>query len=673
MLMPNTLGSTLFQFLNCTRNMAIPAVLLTSCTAGIINAQPDDAKATDSVTAYTMSLEIDATDLHRKLLYGTTTIPVAAYMPNAADHEDGRILELWYPKWLPGTHGPGGPVHNIAGLYIENEDGDVIDWTREPGEVYKINVDVPTNTDDLRVTIRYITNQSTANSTGVDSFGSELIGFVSANTVMLYPDDVPVNQIMVTAFITLPDEWSAASALDVVDPDSVDAASAGNTIRYQPVSLERLVDSPIMAARYLKTYNLNEKDIKDDIPPHRLHIMSEAESVMDIPDDVHEAYQRMVTQTARLVGSHHFDSFDILLATTNALSRNGLEHMDCTFNVLGQRSMQSLKGLRGWDQMLLPHEYLHAWCGKYRRPAGMATDNFHDPKGTELLWVYEGLTQYLGEVIEARAGFLAEEEYEWSLLNSIRSYHHRQGRDWRPLDDTAAASHTLRSGSRNWSHLRRSQDYYAEGALLWMEADALIRNATDNAKSLDDFCHLFFEYKADAPSPRPFDRQEIIDTLNRVHTYDWDTFITNRAEQPKERFGLGLAKELGYQIQYSNTPPEGANNARMDTLDARDSIGATFSSSGSVRTVLLGSPADIAGLGPDMKIVGVGEYVWSRDRFVDAIADSVRTGEIALMLVSGDKYITKTIVYDGGPRFLHMVKSDKKNTLLSDILKPREK
>lgn len=628
--------------------------------------QTHPALAGDEPTLWLkMSVDIDATDLPRKLLYGTVMIPVDSFVG-----EEGGDMVLWYPKWMPGTHGPGGPIQNVAGTYITDENGERIEWDREPGEVYEIVCHVPKGVHGVVVETRYITNQPDASSDGVDSFGSELIGFVNANTILRYPSGIKDNEIEVTSSIKLPEEWKAASALRVkeegVDDDGYPV------IHYEPVTLERFVDSPIMVGRYTKDYDLVEDGMKDKTVPQVMHLFSEAESVLDIPDDVYHGYQRMVTQEARLFGSQPFERFDFLVATTNELGRNGLEHISSTFNVIGQRSLQSFKGLRGWDEMLLPHEYTHSWCGKYRRPAGMVTHDFNTPKDTDLLWVYEGLTQYIGKVIEARAELMTEEEFEWELYRMIRSARHRQGRDWRTLSDTAAASHILRGGSRRWSQLRRGQDYYMEGMLLWMEADAIIRNKTDGEKSLDDFCQVFFKYRSGEENPLGYDREEIINTLNGVVEYDWADFIHRRVDEPEEQFGLGLLKELGYQLQYGNTPPEGPNDSKVDLLDARDSIGASFSSDGGVRSVLLGSPADDAGLGPDMKIVGVGEFVWSRDRFVDAIADTARTGHIDLMMVSGDKYVTKRVEYDGGPRFMRLVKADKKNTRLHDIVSKRE-
>ncbi|GAB5497619.1 MAG: M61 family metallopeptidase [Phycisphaerales bacterium] len=601
------------------------------------------------------TLHINATDLPRLLLTSTQTIPLDS-------SQRGTELPLWYPKWVPGSHAPGGPVHNIAGFAVTDQDGNDIKWSRTPGEVYRFIVHTPQSATEINIEFRYITNQSTSNSHGLDSWGADAIGLISPNTVLVYPEGARDGEWMIETQLTVPDDWQAACALDIDEEANSDASYS-----YQPVSVRRLVDTPIMLGRYYNMYSLNEDGV--DAPPHRLHVFSEMKSQADIHPDVVDAYSKMVTQADRLFGSYPFPSMDILLATTNALPRNGLEHLRTTMNIIPLNRLDELENLSGWDQMLVPHEYVHAWCGKYRRPAGMATSDFHTPKGTELLWVYEGLTQYLGELLEVRSGMSDLEQYRWDMLRRYRSARLTQGRDWRPLADTCSASHTLRGGSSNWGSMRRGQDYYAEGALIWMEADAIIRNETDGAKSIEDFCHAFFLAEQPTDEPNPYTRDDVIAHLNDVVDYDWETFITERIDNVGGKPLAGTV-ELGYSIQYTNEPPTGPNNGRIDPLDARDSLGMSLSGDGTVRTVILGSPADKAGLAPRMRIMGIDGHTWSRQRFADLMETSAAFGSIELMTVSGDRISTTTINYEGGPRYMTLVRDESKPDVLADILQP---
>lgn len=627
----------------------------------------------------TAHLDIDATDLPRHLLSGTMTIPLTPAL--AADAADGS-LGLWYPKWVPGSHAPGGPVENIAGLFITDQQDRPITWTRTPGELWRLEARVPADATELRVTIRYICDQPGDNSRGLDSFGSEDIGIISPNTVLLCPEGIDMTTWMVETTLRLPDEWDAATALERLDAGEQRGQGANDVsetpvINYGPTTLELLIDSPIMVGRHHKTYLLNDPENPDETggvrtPPHRLHVFSEVESAVRIHDAVLANYRAMVKQSAIMFGSHPFDSMDILLATSNVLGRNGLEHLRTTLNVIPLGTLDDPANLRGWDRMLVPHEFVHSWCGKYRRPTGMITGDLHSPQDTELLWLYEGLTQYLGSVLEVRSGMATPEEYAWDLQGRIRWARLQQGRAWRTLADTGAASSSLRGGSATWAHLRRSQDYYDEGSLMWMEADAIIRRLTEGRKSLDDFCRSFFHCDpAEDPIPKGYIRQDVIAALNGVVSYDWDAFIRERAETPRDRAVLSVADELGYTIQFTNTPPSGPRDARLDALDARDSLGLTIGWDGSIGTVLLNTPADEAGLGPRMRIIGVGEHVWSRARFVEALEASAATGHVRLLMTSGDRIIEKVITYDGGPRYMTLVRDAAKPNPLADILKPK--
>ncbi|MGB7323594.1 MAG: hypothetical protein WBD31_01895, partial [Rubripirellula sp.] len=333
-----------------------------------------------------MRVEIDARDLPRKLLSATVRLPVTP---------SGEKVAIWYPKWVPGSHAPGGPIANVAGLQFEDAAGNTLPWRRTPGEVYRFEVDAPDATTEILVRLRYIANQPTTNAVGLDSYGSTRLGMVSPNTVLLYAEGMHIDSQIVDVSIQLPKSWSAASALRTSDGNDT------GTVTYQSASLRDVVDSPIMCGLHRKEYELTEPDI--DAPPHTLHVFTDDEATQ-LPDAIVQRLQAMVTQTSHLIGSHPFDRFDILLAVTDRLSPNGLEHARSTFNILPPSALASLGAWKGWNRLLIPHEYLHAWCGKYRRPAGMLTGDYHTPKGTELLWVYEGLTQYLGELVEARSG-----------------------------------------------------------------------------------------------------------------------------------------------------------------------------------------------------------------------------------------------------------------------------
>ena len=616
------------------------------------------AAAASPSFSQTIDIEIDASELSRRLLGATIRLDVK-----------GDDVALWYPKWVPGIHGPGGPVQNLAGLDIADGDGNPVRWQRDPDDVYRVLVE---SGGELVINLRYITNQPSVNSDGCDSFGSDLIGFVSANTVMLYPEGWDKDEVRVSGQIRLPADWEIATALDIAD---LEADDDGSVVSFEETSLRRFIDSPMLCGAHLKTYDLVDPDVDDiTIPPHRLRVISEIDRNIRIDETWVTGYTDMVTQTARLFGDHPFPSFDILLGVSDLLRRNGLEHLTSSFNVLGLDALDTETSLKGWDRNLVPHEYVHAWCGKHRRPTGMVSSDFHTPKDTRLLWVYEGLTQYLGEVVEARAGMMTADEYRWNIRNRLRWAMSQQGREWRTLDDTGAAAYLLRSGSRAWSTLRRGQDFYYEGSLLWLEADARIRNLTDGTRSLDDFCQLFFSGTEDGTTPRGYDRAEVVSTLDQVAADDWDTFLRERTETPTTTFELGLLDEIGYLVQYSNDapdPPDGVD-ANQHGVDCTDSIGADFWGDGNVGDVLEGTPAHEAGLGPGMRVAGVDGYVWSRERMQDALDRSVGNGEIELLMVSGDTYITRTVIYDGGPRHLVLIRDDEKVDRIEEILAPRD-
>ena len=607
-----------------------------------------------------MVLRIDATELPRRLVSADLQIPVSQSLAR-----DGGRLALWYPKWVPGSHGPNGPIENLAGLEIQTENGTSLSWTRTPGEVYRIEVDLPSGTRTLHVKSRYIANQPSTNSSGLDSYGYEQIGMISPNTVLFYPEDLDLTQTNIQLSLSLPEQWNAATSLRTSSDDA-------QHLQYQSVSIEELVDSPILVGRYSKSYDLLTESTPPGTPPHTLRVISEAKKGLELDDQVLQDFRTMVSEASALFSSHPFPSFDILLGSSDTLGANGLEHSKSTFNVLGIEPLTEPDALKGWNRLLVPHEYVHAWCGKYRRPAGMVTKDFHTPKDTRLLWVYEGLTQYYGNLLEVRSGMMSLEEYRWWVLTTVRSAIHQQGRQWRSLEDTGNAAHTLRGRSASWSHLRRSQDYYAEGALVWMEIDARLRNLSSGATTLDDFARRFFAYEPGGSHPKGHDVDEIVTILSDLIADDWSSFLDERINQPRERFALGLLQELGYHLQFANEPPKRPQDVRGggSSIDALDSLGLAVDKKGSVTRVLLDSPADRAGLGPGMTIAGVDDYVWSKTRFEDALAGTLSEPVIDLLVVSGDRYLHKALKFDQGPRHMVLVRDEDRPDRLADIAEP---
>lgn len=609
-----------------------------------------------------MHLLIDCSKPSRGLIEATLQIPVAA----AA--KVGKI-SLWYPKWVPGSHGPGGPIANIAGLQIHGADGKRLKWRRAPGEVYRLEVEVPRGAKEVQVAVRYVVNQPTTTSFGHDCFFAGNIGVVSPSCLLLYPEGSDVDEQQIEVRVRPPAGWYVASAL----AKSNKGVKPEEELMFQPVTLRTLVDSPVMLGRCYRSFELVTNTSLS--PPHTLHVFSDHKTAESISDEVVKKYAEMVRQASYLIGSHPFDRFDILLGVTDALPKNGLEHARSTFNVLPPSSLKSVTALKGWDRLLVPHEYLHAWCGKFRRPEGMLTSDFHTPKDTELLWVYEGLTQYLGELVEARSGLMTDEEFKNRLLVELRNAMNQQGRQWRTLADTAAASHILRGASPSWGGLRRSQDYYMEGMLFWLEADARIRHLTNGNKSLDDFCHSFFKSQRSVKQPAAFDRSEVVKQLHAVAPFDWDGLISRRIESFQQQFDPEVASLLGYSFEITNQKPKIPTNTfrQSSGVDLLDSLGVSFSSSGEVRNVLLDSPADKAMLAPRQMIVAVGDHKWSTDRMLSSVEQAVQGKPIKLLVSEHDRIKSVQIQYYGGLAYWNLTRDDSKEDWLSQILAARKK
>lgn len=596
----------------------------------------------------TMRLEVDAREIARKLLHARQEIPVTP----------GK-LALWYPKWVPGTHAPSGPVQNIAGLRLETPDGKSIAWRRDETEPYRIECTVPAGVSVVVVRLDYICNQATTNSGGVDSWGNARLGIINWNTCLLYPEGSTVDELRVSARLVLPPQWRHGTALTVTQ-------ETDGAVEFKTETLRDFVDCPLVCGEHFRTVELKPKNF----PPAFLQLASEAPSALQLDEKVIEKYRNVAAEAGALFGGAHFPSYHFLVTLSDEVGDNGVEHLSSSLNGVKERDLIDDKKRKGWVAMLLPHEFTHSWCGKHRRPVGMLSPNFHTPERTNLLWVYEGLTQYLGEVLQVRSGLTPQSEFLTELAGKLSYLMHTEGRRWRPLEDTAIASHLLRAASPNWSGLRRSQDYYDEGMLLWLEADTIIRQQSDGRRSLDDFCKKFMGPQRQEKIAT-YDRTEVIQTLNEVAKYDWEKFIHDRVDVPQTALPLSVVERCGYRLQYATKPSASLDDDERDWkfVSAADSLGLTFTQAGKIRSVVPGMAGDKAGLAPGMAVQGVNGRKFSAERMRDAIADSVTKRQIEFLILESDSFRTITVLYADGPKYLELVRATDRPDLLTAIFK----
>ncbi len=601
-----------------------------------------------------ISIEVDARELPRRLIHTTLDIPCKP-----------GPLRLWYPKWIPGTHGPRGRVEDIGGLRIETSDGTSLPWKRDEIDLYCFVIQVPIGATAVRVKLDTICEASSVEAAGIYSYGNASIGVINWNTCVLYPDGIPADDQPVKVRLRLPADWKFATAL------KSDAVADG-IIAFRPVSLSTFIDNPLILGRHLRTFKLNPESAAGVF----LHLTSESPQALNLDAKVVEMYSRMVREAEALFGVTHYPEYHFLVVCSDDFGRFGVEHLYSSMNGVGERSLVDDQLRKGWVAMLLPHEFAHSWCGKYRRPAAMITPDYHTPMKTKLLWVYEGLTTYLGEVLMVRSGLVTPDEYRITLTRTIRNLSVTAGRQWRPLEDTAVASHLSRNPGKSWNLLRRTQDYYPEGMLLWYECDTIIREKTDGAKSLDDFCKRFFAKVKGHETVAGHDYQDVVRDLKATADYDWDTFLQRRVTTAQESLPLDVVERLGYRLRYTDKPPvlppPPPGSGPEPDATAADSVGITIVN-GQITTVVPGMPADKSGLAPGMKVIGVNGKKFNTNRLRDAIADSIARKNVEFLLEEGDEFRTIVVPYAEGLRYLELIRVEGKPDVLGEIIKPRTK
>ncbi|HVZ94895.1 MAG TPA: hypothetical protein VG797_10330, partial [Phycisphaerales bacterium] len=543
----------------------------------------------------TMSLSVDATDIGRNLVKSRLSMPVKQEMA-----KDGAV-EMRYVLWTPGNHTPSGPIENIGSLVFKADDSPAaLEWERDPQHMELFRVRVPPGVKVLRAEMTYIAGQPNVNSRTTDSYGGSSVGVVNWNTVLLYPAGFSSLEIDVQATLARPTGWRFGTALI--------AARGDQTLTYfDSVPLAELVDCPVVIGEYVRTYQLTTAGEA----MHYLHVAGQEAEQTEVSESIRGKLSAMVAQAMAVMPMYPShakginlpfprDRYHFMHALGVPGGGGGVEHCLCTLCFGGERAYLDAKESEieggGGGLLILPHEYFHAWCGKLRAPAGLVREDFSAPADTELLWVYEGLTDYYTDVLGARSGMITEEEFRQNTADLMAAYEHRPGRLWRSVEDSARAARHLRNPSKSWSSLRQGQDYYGLGALFWMEADLLIRKNSGDTKSLDDFCRLFFDVPIrQVGAPATYEREDVVKTLKAVDGgTDWDALIHERIERPADELKFdSLAALAGCRLEYVDeaTELQKKRDGRDGEAKLRTSIGLVANKEGEITDVIPGFAA----------------------------------------------------------------------------------
>ena len=604
---------------------------------------------TPRLTAQTIRLHVDLTDAPRNIYHARLQIPVHA----------GEV-DLVFPKWIPGNHRPSGPIAALTGIQIQGA-GHALEWQRDPIDMYQFHVRVPAGVDSLDVSLDAITLQDSAGGGGPAASANLLD--LNWNAVVLYPKGARSDDVQFAAGITLPAGWKFGTALPV-------AREHGHEAEFATVSLTTLVDSPVIAGAHYRRVELTEPGER---PAHVMDLVADSEADLAMSQKDLAAYRKLVVETGALFGARHYRDYHFLLTLSDEVGGHGLEHHASNDSAAAERTLLD-PDVRMLYASLVPHEFAHSWNGKYRRPVGLVTPNYQEPMTGDLLWVYEGLTDYLGDLLAERSGLLTEEQYRESLAATAAMLDHRTGRKWRPLEDTARSVQILRMlTAPEWQSWRRGLDYYPEGELIWLEVDSIIRQQTHSQRSLNDFCRRFHGGESGPPKVVSYTFDDVVRTLNEVAPYDWATLLNQRVKETGQHAPLGGIERGGWKLAYTDKPNAFIQAAEKlaKFADVSYSLGFMVAEDGKLQDVIVGSPAYQAGVGPGMKLVAVNGRKWTPEVLHAAIKAAVGTDQpIELLVENGQFFQTYSVPYHEGEKNPHLERVEGQADILGEILKP---
>jgi predicted metalloprotease with PDZ domain len=596
-----------------------------------------------------IELRLDATEAPRRLLHAHLVIPASP-----------GPLTLHYPMWIQGEHQPAGPITELSGLVVKAA-GKPITWKRDDVDLHSFHVDVPSGADSVEVSLDYLGPLAKEGySAGPTMFAK--LAIINWHLAMLYPGGHSARDLSIRASIELPKGWKLGTALPV-------EAAKSNITQFKTVSLEMLADSTVVCGEFLKEVALET----GKGPPHFLVLVCDSAAGLALSPQLKKAYENLVAEAGALFGARHYNSYRFLFSMSDQLRGNAIEHHECSDNRLPERFLIDDSYRKLWTAWVAAHEYTHSWNGKYRRPAGIATPDFQQPMKTQLLWVYEGLTEYLGFVLAARSGLYGQDISRDNLASIADWARNQAGRNWRSLEDTATSAPHLYSARSEWGSRRRGVDFYDEGALLWLDVDTLIREKTAGKKSLDDFCREFHGGADSGPMVKPYTVQDVIKGLNDVLPYNWRSFLEKRVAQIATEPPLDGLTRGGWKLVYTSEPNEltKAVDEEEKSVDLRTSIGLLIKDDGSVVDIVPGKAADKAGVGPGMKLIAVDGRRFAADRLREAVAATTKTGKLRFLLENGEFFQELTLAYDQGARFPHLERIEGKPDLIGDIFRAK--
>ncbi len=636
---------------------AAAAVLLSS-TASIAqvpagNSAPQPVPFVDTVPAAqdvaypgTIRLDVDATDNERGIFRVKETIPVA---------KSGHMV-LLFPKWLPGAHSPRGEIEKLAGLVIRSG-GRILPWRRDPVDVFAFHIDVPAGAKTLDAEFQFLS--ATKADQGRVVATPTMIS-LQPNSVSLYPAGYFTRRIPVQMTVKFPAGWTAAGAI----PAKVAQSAAAATYTYDTANYEVLVDSPILAGKYGKTWPLSERV--------DLNVFADSPDQLAAKPEQIDAHKHLVEQAVKTFGAQHYDKYEFLLSITDQLGGIGLEHHRSSENGVGPGYFID------WENSvtrrnLLPHEFTHSWDGKFRRGADLWTPDYRTPMQGSLLWVYEGQTQFWGYVLQARSGIVSKQDTLDAYATILAAYDNTPGRQWRPLVDTTNDPVISARRPKGWTSWQRSEDYYNEGLLVWMEVDSMLRKQSGGTKSIDDFAKAFFGIRDGDWGEVTYTFDDVAQTLNTIQPYDWAGFLRTRLTETGKPAPLGGFVANGYTLVYTDTPTSYFTKAeKARGTDVSASLGLVVNKDGVVTSSIWGKPAYTADIDVGTEIEGIGGMAYSGDRLKAAILAAKGTKEpIRLLVKNGDRLRDLVIDYHDGPRYPRLQKTGTGETGLDRLLTAR--